>query len=254
MERRLVASVGTERRQGGLLLVWLALVWFALILPACFDLTKVDPGARIVDDFESGNLSPSWTRFTSWKCGTFTGSDQVVGKDGGADAGGPDPDGSVSCLASEPADTGRYALRTTFELNDPLGNNQPVGAAVVTRTTPGVTIDVTGFAQLWFSAYLESAPPLPELPSGTKFQVELGCSNNRGDPLAFQVVAMSLLAESWPLLPIQLSLDAFGLTRTTHNQDCLRQVDSIHFAVIPGLADGASTGGTLHLDDITLQN
>ena len=239
-----------------------------LVLSACFDLTKVDPGPRYVDDFDHGNLTPSWTAFGKWQCGTFigdlmaatatraaAGSDLRVGQDDGADGGTQsDPDGSVSCQPAQPGVNDLYALAATFELNEPLDAGQQLGAAVVTRTQPGTTVDVTGFTQLWFSAYFDSAPALPQVPAGTQLQVELGCSNKKSDPLAFQKVPEAQLgAGGWPMFQGYLDLDLFRLTQTAKNRDCLSQVDSIHFTVIPMLTSGTSTTGTLHLDNINLQ-
>lgn len=235
---------------------WLGLIPIAPVLSACFDLQKVDPGPRVVADFENfesdGGLKAAWNRFGPVKCGTFLGTDQHLGQDAGPAGTEADPDGSVSCAPEEPGDHDKFALEAAFELNEPPGSSQQAGAAVVMRATPGTLVDVTGFQQIWFSARLESAPPLL-LPTATQLEVELGCSNNTGDPLAFQSVDIKLEAQSWPMLQFQLSLDAFK-SRTAHPQNCLRQVDSIHFTIHPDLASGTSTGGTLHLDDITLQN
>jgi hypothetical protein len=129
---------------------------------------------------------------------------------------------------------------------------QPFGTEIVTRTIDG-TVDVTGFSQLVFSAILESAsPPASPLPtSGAQFYAELGCSTFQSDPLASQSVPYTLGA-GWT--QFRLDLAKFTLVYTSRNQACLSLVDSIHFAVLPGTAAGASTGGTLHLDSITLQN
>lgn len=254
----MVAAGTAARRRRRLWPVWwLGLLPIAPVLAACFDLQKVDPGPRVVADFENsendGGLKATWNRFGRVKCGTFLGSDQHLGQDVGAAGTEADPDGSVDCAPEKPGDNNSsFALEATFELNEPPGSSQQAGAAVVMRATPGTSVDVTGFQQLWFSARLESAPPF-QLPTATQLEVELGCSNNTGDPLAFQPVDIKLEAQSWPVLQFQLSLDAFK-SRTAHPLNCLRQLDSIHFTVHPDLASGASTGGTLHLDDITLQN
>ena len=253
----MVARGSTARRRRKLWpVLWLGLIPTAPVLAACFDLQKVDPGPRVVADFENskidGGLKAAWNRFGAVKCGTFLGSDQHVGQDAGQAGTEADPDGSVTCTPESPGDNkSSFALEAAFELNEPPGSSQQAGAAVVIRAT-GTSVDVTGFQQLWFSARLESAPSF-QLPTATQLEVELGCSNNTADPLAFQPVDIKLEAQSWPVLQFQLSLAAFK-SRTAHTQNCLRQVDSIHFTVQPDLASGTSTGGTLHLDDITLQN
>jgi hypothetical protein len=236
--------------------LWLGLIWITPIVPACFDLQKVDPGPRVVADFDNfandGGLRAAWNPFGPVKCGTFMGSDQHLGQDAGEAGTQADPDGSVNCTAEQPGDNDKFALEAAFQLNEPPGGSQQAGAAVVMRATPGINVDVTGFQQIWFSARFESASPF-QLPTATELDVELGCSNNSGDPLASQPVDnIKLEVQSWPMFQFQLSLDAFK-SRTARPQDCLRQVDSIHFTIHPNLASGSSTGGTLHLDNITLQ-
>jgi hypothetical protein len=237
----------------------LSLVSLGLLLSACFDLTKVDPGPRYIDDFDHGNLTPSWAAFGKWQCGTFMGglgSDRRVGQDAGADAGAKrDPDGSVSCQPEQPGDTDQYALRATFELNEPTGAGQQPGAAIVTRTARGTSVDITGYTQLWFSAHIESAPPLTPVVAGT-LEVELGCSSDTSDPLAFQSVDlmnMKLDSSTWPAFQFNFALDTFERTKTQNNQDCFQRVDSLHFTIMPVLPSGASTGGALHVDNINLQ-
>jgi hypothetical protein len=225
---------------------------------ACVDLTTVDPGTRFIDDFEDGG-TPTWNRLGPWKCDNFTGGG---GQDAGADDAGvsdagrasADAAGASTCtLALEtPGDTSNHALKSSFTLDNPPDDVRQFGSEIVTRTIDG-TVDVTGFSQLVFSAILESAPP-PSSPlpaSGAQFYAELGCSMFQSDPLASQSVPYTLGA-GWT--QFRLDLAKFTLINTPHNQSCLALVDSIHFAVQPGPAAGASTGGTLHIDSISLQN
>jgi hypothetical protein len=228
-----------------------------MALPACFDLQQVDPGPRFIDDFEGDGGLPTWNRFGAWSCRTFTGSgDPGAPPDAGAKADGGEPGepdaGQCHLAVQMPGDGDKRALRTDFELTDPPDSIRQFPAAeVVTRTTGG-TVDVSGFAQLVFSAILESAPlPITPLPSGTRFVVELGCSTFTGDPIATQTVALTLGAD-WTELRLKLS--DFTLKNMTRPQPCLALVDSIHFEVVPGLADGMSTGGSLFIDNISLQN
>jgi hypothetical protein len=228
-----------------------ALFPIALAFAACFDLQKVDPGARVIDDFEDGGLVPEWQRLKAWSCDT----------DGGPNGGQPDADGgqSMSCGVENGGDTDKYALRADFSLKTPLAGDQQPVAEVVTRTISG-TVDVTGFKRLAFSACLETSPDLSlPLPSGTLFQVELGCSAIKSYPFASQTVPYLSFKVKYPDQPFQLPLDMFVATKggsTLQSQTCLGQVDSIHFTIKPELPNGMSTGGigTLHLDNITLQN
>jgi len=252
-----VAKTGARRRRNLWPVLWLGLIPIAPVLAACFDLQKVDPGPRVVADFENdendGGPTAAWNRFGPVNCGTFMGSDQHLGQDAGTAGTQADPDGSVTCTTERPGDGDKVALKAVFELNQPLGSNQPAGAAVVMRATPGSTVDVTAFQEIWFDAYLESAQQPLQLPPTTMLEVELGCSTNISDPLASQ--PSGDLGNIWPMHPLHLPLDnSFRVTLTPHSQNCLDRVDSIHFTILPGLADGMSAGGTLHLDNITLQN
>jgi hypothetical protein len=225
---------------------------------ACVDLSKVDPGPRFIDDFEDGG-TPTWNRFSPWTCDNFTGGG---GQDAGpqdagvADAGPPSADATIasSCnLLLEPsAASGKQALKSVFKLDNPPDDVQQFGSEIVTRTIDG-TVDLIGFSELVFSAILESAaPPRSPLPaSGAQFYAELGCSTLQSDSLAIHAIAYTLGA-GWT--QFRLSLSEFTLTYMSGNQSCLALVDSIHFAVLPGPAAGASTGGTLHIDNISLQN
>jgi hypothetical protein len=250
------AKTAARRRRNPWPVLWLGLIPLAPILAACFDLQKVDPGQRVIADFENdggdGGLTAAWNRFGPVNCGTFMGSDQNLGQAGTAGTQA-DPDGSVTCTTERPGDGDNVALKAVFELNQPLGSNQPAGAAVVIRATPGSTVDLTAFQEIWFDAFLESAQQPLQLPSTTILEVELGCSTNISDRLASQ--SYGELGNSWPPNPLHLPLDnSFRVTLTPHSQNCLDRVDSIHFTILPGLADGTSAGGTLHLDNITLQN
>lgn len=231
-----------------------------IVATACFDLAKVDPGTRFVADFNGdGGLASTWTRFGSWSCHTFTngvpGAD--AGGSGGADAG-PAADAGAgppeTCQVSlEPGDEDQHALRTDFKLGDAAdGVRQFPGVEVVSGTAKGATVDLTGFKELVFGAILESAAAPLALPSGTLFKVEIGCKAIRYDPLATETIAGLNLGAPW--VTFRAGFDMFNQTQTKLGSACLSQVDSIHFAVEPGLADGASTAGTLHIDNITLQN
>lgn len=243
---------GTYRARSPLFILLL------LTTGACIDLSKVDPGPRFIDNFEDGG-TPTWNRFGPWTCDDFTGAggpDAGTDDAGGADAGRPGPDAAIAStcrLAIEsPGSDDKHALESIFTLDaPPNGTRQSPGSEIVTHTIDG-TVDLTGFSQLVFSAILESAPlPSSPLPAGTKLRAGLGCSTFESDPLASQYVDYTLNA-GWT--EFRLSLSGFNLNNTPHNQSCLALVDSVQFAVLPGLAGGASIGGTLHIDNISLQN
>jgi hypothetical protein len=230
----------TARRRG------LSLALFALLLPACLDLSKDSPVPLFIDDFETGKPTPE---FQPWSCDTDGGP-------GGA-AGGQ----SVSCAISDGGGVGNsaYELRAHFVLEDPPdGGSQPI-AEVVTRTTAGKTVDLTGFTTLFFSTFLEDdPPPASPLPTGTELQVGLGCAAIRTAPLAFPAIngALMIIGGKYPDDPFQITLsaDTNPLTKT-QLQTCLRQVDSVRFTIKPQDNSRNSKGGTgtLHLDNIELE-
>jgi hypothetical protein len=223
----------------------LAPTWLlpALALAGCFDLSKIDPGPRIVDDFEGGG-APTWTRFQPWSCDTFTGDAPAGGEtDGGAG-------GSVTCTITTPGDGDAHALSADFQLVDPPdGLREHPGAELVSLTSGG-TVDLNGFTQLVLFASLVPGTPAP--PSGTQLTVEIGCSSFPLDPLASDAVTADLMTGDWVRLPLPLA--DFQLLNSSHNQACLAQVDSLRFTVVPALTDGQSASGTLLLDNIKLQN
>jgi hypothetical protein len=230
-----------------------------IVATACFDLPKIDPGTRFVADFNDGGLGSTWSRFGPWSCDTFTNAvpNAGAGGRGGADAGQAADGGAGSpetCQVSpEPGDDDPHALRTDFTLGDPAdGIRQLPGVDVVSRTAKGTTVDLTGFKDLVFGAILESAPAPLDLPSGTLFQVELGCSAIAYDNIATETITGVMFGAPW--VTFRAGLDEFVQKQTSLSPACRSQIDSIHFAVRPGLADGASTAGTLHIDNITLQN
>jgi hypothetical protein len=217
-------------------------------LGGCFSLQKVNPGTRYVDDFETDDLIPTWQRFGPWMCLGLPRSQPDAGQ---ADSQAPD------CKANPqpPADGGKYALEVMFQLTEPPDGSVMLGAEAITQATSG-PVDLAGFTQIVFEAYLESAPaPLGPLPLGTQVQVELGCSAFVSDPVASQPVSDSVEAASWAPASFRLPLDMFHQQNAARSSGCLAQVDSIGFAVLlPALTAGTSTGGTLHIDNITLQN
>lgn len=230
-----------------------------MVATACFDLPKIDPGTRFVADFNDGGLGSTWSRFGPWSCDTFTNAtpNPGAGGSGGADAGQAADAGLASpesCQVSlEPGDDDPHALRIDFTLADPAdGTRQLPGVEVVSRTAKGTTVDLTSFKDLVFDAILESAPAPLALPGGTLFQVELGCSTIAYDNLATETIAGLIPGAPW--VTFRAGLDEFFQMQTPLSPACRSQIDSIHFIVKPGLADGASTAGTFHIDDITLQN
>jgi hypothetical protein len=245
----------------------LATILTALTLPTCFSLPHLDPGNRVLDDFnEDAHLTPTWSAFSPWVCVPFInrrqeGSD--AGQDGGLggefDAGqlaNPDGGQPVSCSVG-PGDgdkpANNQALVSTFDIVAPSGSD-PFGVAITTTTTSGSVVDLTGFTQLLIDAELYSTTVgQAMLPSGTKLEVELGCSTNVRDTAIDQSVNITTEAVGWPQIPA-LPLEMFSSIPASPIQTCLATVDSISFKVQLGRATpGTPIGGTLELDNIAFK-
>jgi hypothetical protein len=234
----------------------------------CFNLPKVMPGNRILDDFdevdgglEDAGLVPTWSAFTRWTCGSFVSGSQE-GQDGGQDGGiggdvdagqlaSPDGGPSVSCGVGphgEGTPSSNQALVATFDVVAPTGSDL-FGLVVTTTTSPGSTVDLTGFTELLFDAELYSTTVAEAmLPSGTRLEVELGCSTNRMEMTIDQSVTITTEALHWPPIP-PLPLEMFTSTPT-----CLAAVHSVSFKVLLGRAmAGTPIAGTLQLDNIAFK-
>jgi len=245
-----------------------ALLLSLAIGPGCFSLPKVPPGNRILDDFDenAGLQQPTWSAFTGWTCGSFV-SASPAGRDGGRDgaSGGEvdagslaSPDGGqpVSCgvgpgKGNSPPNN--QALVATFDVVAPTGNDL-FGVVVTTTTIPGSVVDLTGFTQLLLDAELYSTTVgQAMLPSGTKLEVELGCSPNRMEMAIDQSVSITIEAVGWSPIP-PLELQMFASTPASQIQTCLSTVHSVSFKVLLGRAvAGAPIAGTLQLDNIAFK-
>lgn len=226
---------------------WLAAL--PLLALACFDPPKIDPGPRILDDFETD--TPTWTRFSPWTCAGLTGDEpSAPASAAAADGGTGSTGGVVDCTIEPPGDGDSQALFATFALADPPdGVRQHPAAEIVSQTAAGSTVDLNGFTQLVFFAILGNTPALP---AGTKVYVELGCSTYPLDLYAWNLVTADLMTGDWVRVP--LTLADFQVETSMHNQACLAQVDSLRFVIVPNVDDGQSASGTFQLDNIKLQN
>jgi hypothetical protein len=221
-----------------------------LLLPACLEVQKVDPGPYYIDDFEDGNLDPLANPFGTWGCAP-------VGPDG--DGGAPeDPDGGI---ATPPADGGSSvncqpvvsdgdrsccSLSATFNLLPGASGHRD--QAWVFTNAKRDPVDFTRFQKFWFSSILEAPDGLP---SGTQLFVELGCSKVQAlaSPAATSPPVSFVIGSGWKSSFV--SLADFNQTGSRTNQDCLVKVDSVRFIVDTGL--GAQPAiGTLHIDTVYL--
>jgi hypothetical protein len=257
----------------------LASIRFTLFLsiamvPACFSLPHVDPGNRVLDDFnEDADLTPTWSAFGPWVCAPFIsrareGSDggQDAGRDGGQDGGSSgdagqlaNPDGGqpVHCDVGQGAgdNSADQALVSTFDVLAPSGSDT-FGVEVTTTTAnPGSVVDLTGFTQILFDAELYSTTVGQDVvPAGTLLEVELGCSRIAKNANVDQIANVRIEASSWPPNPFTLSLEVFSSPSVSATQACLGAVDSISFKVLLGRATAAAPiAGTLKLDNIAFK-
>lgn len=224
----------------------------ALMLPACFTPPTVDPGPRVIADFNEGADvdGSTWSAFGAWEC-TATATIQT---DGGRDditqPSSPDGGAPASCMPG-PGDDDRGSLTASFAL-DPATGGQKLAVTVGTHTPQEAPVNLTGFNKLFFSAWLESSTST-KLPLGTGLKVRLGCSTNMGDVSVDQSAIVTPDAPDWnAVAPLLLTGFQGKSPLTSPVGGCLAVVDSISFVVSFGSTPDP-IGGTLRLDNIELK-
>jgi hypothetical protein len=215
------------------------LVW-SLAAGACYDVTKVPLPPLIVDNFDDGDDKPRTDRFLPWTCRTVRNSTDGPGAPPGADGGAPD----LQCQVG-PVGTHEFAITLPFVVDDPPDGQRQLGGAEIATQASQPGADFGAFRQLVLSAILESGTP--GLPAGTQLRVEIRCALGGTTRTLDQVVPGLAIDADWQNFPLDLANFAPPLP------GCLDQVESLHFSVRPGLPDGQSARGALHLDNIYLQ-
>jgi hypothetical protein len=234
-------------------------------MPACFSLPHIDPGNRVLDDFDedAGITQPTWSAFGGWKCEAFMGSSpggpdagQNGGPSGDVDAGqlaNPDGGQPVSCGVGPGSGSNSQALVSSFDVVAPAGA-APFGVEITTTTKSG-SVDLTNFTQFLMDAELYSTTMgQAMLPSGTNLEVDLGCSKTtlKGTPIN-QTVNIRTEALGWSPVPA-LTLEMFSPKLGSLVRTCLAEVDRISFKVLLGpAAAGTQIAGTLKLDNIAFK-
>jgi hypothetical protein len=225
----------------------------ALMLPACFTPPTVDPGPRVIADFNEGTGvdGSTWSAFGAWEC-TATATIQA---DGGSDditqPSSPDGGPPTSCRLG-PGDGDRGSLTASFALDAATGG-QKLAVAVGTHTPTGAPVNLTGFNKLFFSAWLQSSTSTIKLPLGTGLKVQLGCTTNMGDISVDQSVIITPDAPDWSVVaPLLLTGFQGKNPLTSPVGACLAVVDSISFVVSFGSTPDP-IAGTLWLDNIELK-
>jgi len=218
----------------------IALLVSSLAAHACFDVTKVPLPPLIIDDFDDGDHEPRTPRFREWTCRTVNNAADDAGAALDPDAGVPD----LTCEVG-PVGDHTFAMTLPFVIDDPPdGERQLAGAEIVTRASSS-SVDLGAFRQLVLSAILESGNA--GLPSGTQLRVEIGCVVAGMTRTLAQIVPDLAIDADWKSFSLELASFAPA------QPGCLDQVDALHFSVRPGLPDGDSTRGALHVDNIYLQ-
>lgn len=224
----------------------------ALALSACFDVQKVDPGKGVfvISDFEKGDAVPNTDLFDRWFCLTFN-----------PDLG-QDPAQTVTCGVEEhPGDQSQFGLMARFMLHNDAPNVQYAGMSLLTLAD-GAAVDFNGYQDLFFNLKVDFGDPPPPM---AQVDVQLGCSSVAAqDPNSNQEYfdlfhTITITAPStWssfrlPLSTFMQRMDETNLIKGGPKA-CLALVDNIRFEVNGQFTQGLSGSGTLHIDDVRLEN
>jgi len=216
------------------------LVVTAMAAPACFDVHTVQPPTFVIDDFDDGDLQPSAANFAAWICYIFH----------------TDPNGAGCTRDRDEGDHSPYSLSLSFTVHDPAdGTQQDVGAGLATYASQPE--DLRRFLGLNFHIRLDSV--MSPLPVDTVVDVEIGCQTATPAPGSstlhnLYVLQSGRYTEAWQTIDLALA-DFVPPPEPTMAiaggaPACLQLADGIRFAVHPGLHDGDSAQGILHVDDI----
>jgi hypothetical protein len=222
----------------------------ALVLSACFDVQKVDPGKGVfvISDFEQGAPIPNTELFDRWFCITYN-----------PDLG-QDPGQTVTCgVEAHPGDQSQFGLMAHFMLHNDAPKVQYPGVSLMT-VAAGAAVDFNGYQDLCFSLRVDLGDPPPPM---AQVDVQLGCSSVAAqDPAGsqeyFDLFHTVTATSTW--LPFHLSLSTFMQRMDETNlfkggaKACLALIDNIRFEVNGQFTQGQSGSGTLHVDDVRLEN
>jgi hypothetical protein len=205
----------------------------------CFDVRAVDPGPPVLDDFEDGDLTPSYPPFTDWSCGEFQ------------------PDAMLDCDVSEGFESS-FSLSTAFSISDPLDAIQQHGGVYI-ATYADRPIDLRGLSVITFDIRLTSATT--PFPPGALMHLDLRCSTAVGDnggALVDSALVQSIaVTAEWSRVTLAISNFGPAPWQPEHIKGggpaCLRAVDGIAFVFDAAIPDGQSGAGILSIDDVVLQ-
>ena len=209
----------------------------------CFDVGTTN--LRVIDNFDSGDLTPSDRAFAPWDCGAV----------------GPASFASFTCLpdGADTEDGSPFSAFLHFTVMDPLDGLQQHGGAALATTAPRDPVDFTRYGRIVFDLKLESSGQNP-LPASALLYVELACmtvlplGSERHDLYVSQAVPYMSIWHNFAL-----TLENFGPPAalvepiTGGPAACLRHVDGVRFSVDAQLPDGKTGEGFLHVDNVVLE-
>jgi hypothetical protein len=229
--------VSTRRSAAALLL--------SVVAPACFDVTVVDPGAVIVDDFDDGDFMPAMLELGSWQCYAFN----------------PPTNRNYRCDHTD-GYLSAYSLFVEFALEDvPDHVDQYPGAGFLSYGEGGALLDLTPYRELVINLKVQSGDP--SIPSEARAYVELQCRTVEGEngklpPLGYFYLTQGI-SPTGEWSTNKLSIANFGPPAGTNEHikggipACLRAIDGIAIALQSGLKDGRSGRGMFFIDGLSFE-
>ena len=222
----------------------------------CFDLRSVDirdtsdadspPKRLLIDDFEDGDRLPSNGNFGYWQCQQIGVNDQWPFLNCSL--------GPLGCGSSS-----NHGFVVAFELrDDPDSNHTRAYPSDEVYTNLSVPMNVKKYEQFVFDVKL--VPGELPTPPETYVRVHLSCLNmNPSSEINYdyEIGAGVVPTADWQthVLPIADFVQFDWLRKNTpiDEQACARAIDVVKFELQPNLLDGASTNGTLTIDNVYLQ-
>jgi hypothetical protein len=210
-----------------------------LMSSGCFDVRPIDAGPPVLDDFEDGDLTPSFPHFMDWSCATFH------------------PDAPVDCTLT-PGFASAFGVSTAFSISDPPDAVQQHGGVFI-QTVTDRPIDLTASSAITFAVRLTNAPA--EFPAGALMHLDLQCSTAIGDNgvqlTDFAVVQSIAYSTEWSTVTLAIANFGSPPWRTEHIRGgaaaCLRAVDGFSFVFDAAIPDGQTGEGVFSIDEVRLQ-
>jgi len=230
---------------------WGCAALLCALATACFNPEAVEvnaatdsgsPKRLLVDDFEDGDRVSNNANFEPWQCDQVGFNDQwQLLHCGVTPLGG----GSHS----------NYAYAIDFVLaDDPNGNREYPSDEVLTNLK--VPMNASEYQSFVFDTRL--VPGDLPLSAETYVRVHLSCLKMNPSPeinYDYEIGAGVVPSAEWQthVLPIADFVQFDWLRTPIDERACAKAVDVVKFELQPNLTDGASTNGTLAIDNVYLQ-